>query len=305
MAFQTVHQMSLYYRSVLMVAAAAALWGTIGLFVDLFTEAGFTPLQIVTIRVVFAFFALLGWMLISYRDQIRVSLKHSYLFIGTGILSICFFNWSYFTAIGEMNLSVAVVFLYTGPSFVVVMSRLFLGEMITGKKAAALLITLTGIVLVSELVPEGGTITRLGFLTGLGAGFGYALYSIFSKFALMHYKPITITLWTFGTATIFMLALNGHTFINSDLPVAEPNILFGAAGLGIFLTVIPYLIYTEGLKHIEAGRASIIAMVEPVAAAMIGFTLFGERLSLVQWAGVLLIMGSVILIQYKSSSASN
>ncbi|MCC5913660.1 MAG: EamA family transporter [Balneolaceae bacterium] len=286
-------------KAALMVAGAAFLWGCIGIIVELLTEAGLSPLQIVSVRVVTAFVILLVWMLLFKRDLVPIKAKHLGYFLGTGILSICFFNWSYFTAIRETSLSVAVVLLYTGPAFVVIMSRYLFGERITRNKSLAIICTLMGVFLVSELVPGGGMITGYGLMAGIGAGFGYALYSIFSKYALQHYRPLTITFWTFAIASLFMVSVNGHTFINSDISFINSDILIASLLLGVLITVVPYLLYTEGLKRMEAGRASIIAIVEPVAAAMLGLWLFGDTLTVWQWTGVILILASVIIIYRK------
>lgn len=293
---------SLFKKSVpyLLVAAGAALWGGIGIFVNALDKAGFSSLEIVALRVSSASLMLYLYLQIRNPGLLRIEWRHLYLFIGTGVLSICFFNWSYFTAIRETSLSVAVILLYTGPAFVVLMSRFFFGERLTPLKIAALLFTFMGATLVVELFPAGaGSISRYGILVGIGSGLGYALYSIFSKFALRTYPPLTIIFYTFLTASAFMVPFSGIVTGESFALIQSSHVLLVTAGLGFFPTTLAYLLYTEGLSRIEAGKASITAMMEPVAATLIGVTLFGEVLSYWQVAGILLVVSSVVLIQLR------
>jgi drug/metabolite transporter, DME family len=283
----------------LMVAGAAVLWGCIGIFVEYLNDEGFSALEIVAYRVITATMILFLWMKIRHPDLLRIRPSDIRYFIGTGILSICFFNWCYFTAIRETSLSVAVVLLYTGPAFVVVLSYLFLKEEITKQKIAALVLTFAGICLVAELVPGGGEFTTFGILTGIGAGFGYALYSIFSKAALIKYPPLTIIFYTFLTASVFLLPFSGIFSAQTVERLSSPNNLLMIAGLGLLPTVLAYLLYTEGLNRIEAGKASITAMAEPVAAALIGVFIFSEVLTILQLTGMVLVLASVMLIQLR------
>ncbi|WP_069130854.1 DMT family transporter [Rhodohalobacter halophilus] len=282
-----------------MVAGAAALWGAIGLFVDKLYQTDFTSVDIVAFRVSVSAILLWIYLKLINPDLLKVSWRDAYLFFGTGVLSIVFFNWSYFTAMRETSLSVAVVLLYTGPTFVVIMSRIFFGERITKNKQAALLFTLIGVVLVSELYPESGEISMYGLAVGVGAGFGYALYSIFSKIALKKYRPLTILFYTFLVASLFILPISDIATPEAAEKLMNPVNLVTVIGLAIFPTVLAYLLYTEGLKKIEAGKASITAMTEPVAATFIGIFMFGETLSSLQIAGIVLVMLSVLLIQQK------
>src|SRR5699024_1644672 len=106
-------------------------------------------------------------------------------FIGTGIFSIIFFNYTMFKTIELASISISAALLYTGPAFVVILSRLIFKEKLTNQKLIALILTLIGTSLVVELFPLSvDNLPISTILIGLCSGLGYALYSIFSKFAL-------------------------------------------------------------------------------------------------------------------------
>lgn len=285
------------------VFTGAALWGIVGLFIDGLSQAGFTPLQIVTLRVVSASVMLLCYLAIINPDLLKIDLRDSFSFIGTGIFSVVFFNWCYFTAIEEVSLSVAVILLYTGPAFVVILSRLIFNEPMTFRKVIALGLTLLGCTLVIKIIPTGvERISWYGIIVGLGSGFGYALYSIFGKHALKKYESLTVITYTFVFASAVMLPVSATT-IEPKL-LTSPDVWLLIVGLGLLPTALAYFLYTAGLSMIESGRASIAATLEPVVATLLGVLVFNEVLSNYQVAGILLVLAAVVLVQLKSREKS-
>lgn len=285
------------------VLLGAALWGIIGLFIDELSEAGFTALQIVTLRVVSAAVMLVCFLAIKNPKLLKIDIRDSFSFIGTGIFSIVFFNWCYFTAIEEVSLSVAVILLYTGPAFVAILSRIFFKEPMTNRKVGALLLTLLGCALVIKVIPlSDQRISWFGILVGLGSGFGYALYSIFGKHALKKYESLTVITYTFIFASAVLLPVSGITIEAEQL--ASTHIWLQVLGLGFFPTALAYMFYTTGLSMIESSRASITATIEPVVATLLGVFIFNELLTLYQIVGILLVLTAVVLIQLKKRRVS-
>lgn len=286
---------------VLLISSSAALWGIIAIFVRKLSELGFTPMEIVTLRVVIAA-VLLGILGISkYSSQMKIKWKDSRLFVGTGICSIVLFNWCYFSAINQMSLSIAVILLYTAPVFVTALSFLFLKEKMDRVKIISVAGTVIGCILVVGFNLNAATnISFLGILTGLGAGFGYALYTIFGKFALKKYQPFTVTFYTFVVASLALLPITG--IWNKGYVLLSEEVLFYGIGLGLFPTVLAYLFYTKGLEKVDSSKAAIIATVEPVVATILSVYLYQEGFGLTQGIGTILILLSVLLINRSKSS---
>lgn len=277
----------------------AALWGIIGIFVHALSRAGFTSFQIVTLRVVSASVMLILFVAFKNAKLLKIELKDSMSFMGTGIFSMVFFNWCYFTAIEEVSLSVAVILLYTGPAFVVILSRIFLGEPMTSRKIGALVLTLMGCILVIKVFPvSADRISAYGIWVGLGSGFGYALYSIFGKYALRKYHPLTVITYTFVFASAVLVPTSGITLQPQQFLSKE--IWYHIGGLGFFPTALAYFLYTSGLAMIESSRASITATIEPVVATLLGVVMFDDVLTFYQVIGILLILVAVIFVQSKS-----
>jgi drug/metabolite transporter, DME family len=279
----------------IMIAFAAAMWGLIGFFVKGLSNAGFSSMEIVAVRVAVATVLLILIGLAGYRSHLTIRLKDLPLFIGTGILSIVFFNWCYFTAIELMNIPIAVALLYTSPAFVAVLSFFFLKESMNRKKLAVIVMTVIGCTLAAGITGEGSTsISAASFLIGLGAGFGYALYTIFGKVALRKYHPFTVTLYTFIVASAALMPTTG--IIGKFTVLLEGNVWMYAIGLGIFPTVLAYFAYSWGLERTDGSTAAVVATLEPVVATALGVFVYGDQLGMFQFAGSMLIIISVIAV---------
>ena len=285
----------------LLILLAGCFWGSMGIFVRRLGTFGFSPVQVVCIRVTLAalFFSVL--LLAKDRRGFRIALRDLPLFLGLGFGSILFFTVCYFTAITMMPLSTAAILLYTSPIWIMLMSVLFFREKLNGVKIIALALAFGGCVLVSGISGEG--ITATGLLVGLGSGIGYGLYSILGTVALRKYSPYTVTAYTFLFAAAGSWAVCGPADMVSKF-AAAPNLaslLLFCCLTALVTAVIPFLAYTLGLRSVEASRAGILATIEPMVATIIGILVFSEPLTWLSGLGILLILSAVILLNRKKA----
>jgi len=281
------------------VISAAVLWGTIGMYSKQLSQFGTSVLQIVSIRAIFAALAIFVFILLKDRKLLNIDIHDWKYFFGTGILSFVFFNWCYFIAINKTTLSTAAILLYTAPAIVMVLSVILFKEKLTGRKVAALILTFIGCAFVTGVVKGGQDISPLGILAGLGSGLGYALYSIFGRYALKKYDPITVTLYTFVFASIGLIPISD---IKGLFGLLSNTVAFcNAILLGLAATVLPFLLYTKGLSYLETSKASIIATIEPVVATVIGIILFGEPITIYKIIGIFLVVFAVSILEQKKS----
>lgn len=279
------------YASILL---AAALWGIIGLWNRRLMAGGLSPTGIVTVRNFGGMALLCAVFAVKDRSVFRVKREHLKYFFGTGIISVVLFTICYFSCQQICSLAIASILLYTAPSFVVLLSALLWKEPIDLRKILALLLTLVGCSMVCGLFSGDVTMTLTGFFLGLGAGFFYALYSIFGRYALDHYSSMTVTVWTFlfaGPASLLLLRPADISAMGSD-----PTMPITAVCLVVFSTVLPYLFYTSGLAKVESGKASIMASLEPVVASLVGVIAFGEPMTAMTAIGIFCVLGGVAIL---------
>lgn len=292
--------------AVFFVLLAGTLWGCIGIFVRRYNALGLSSMQTVAVRMVIAAILFALFVLIYKRRLFIIHLKDIWIFIGSGVISVGLFTYCYFSSIELSSLSVAAVLLYTAPAFVMLFSLIFFKEKMTIPKAISLMLAVLGCAMTTGVIGGELNVTLAGFLFGLGSGICYALYSIFSRFALNRgYEPFTITLYTFLFSAVFCLCV---TDIRPVVKVVFAD--WGSAGYALLFAlvscVLPYVFYTLGLKYIASSTASIIATVEPVVATIIGAVVFSEPLNVpFGYLGVALVFLSVVLINIKLPAKSN
>lgn len=289
-------------KASIFVILAGACWGIIGIFTRTLSQIGFSSLQITASRCFVTTLCLITYLVIRDRDKLKIDFKDIWYFLGTGIGSIVFFNIFYFITIEQTTLSVAAILLYTAPFFVIILSAIFFNEKITLKKVIALIIAFLGCILITGVIGvQSVKLTNFGILTGIGSGIGYALYSIFGRIALKKYDTITVTSYTFIVASVGLISFSKINYMTEVLinnKIALVNVLL----LGILSTLIPFLLYTKGLQNMEAGKASIMAFVEPMVATIAGIVLFKEQISLQNVAGIILIFISLVLLNLPKPS---
>ncbi len=284
--------MSPALRGYLQVAAAAVLWGTLGVPVRSLLASGMSPLETAAWRASGAAAVLLLYCLLADRSSLGVRRGDLPLLATFGAVSVAGFMTVYFTAIDLATVATAAVLLYTAPAWVVILSRAIYGEAITPTKAAAVMLVFAGCALVVGAFGPGALrLSTGGLAAGLGAGLTYALYSIFGKAALRRHSPMTTVLYTSGFGAVLLVAAAG------GLPGARAATFPAISYMVAAPTCAAYLLYIAGLRHVEAGRASVVATLEPVVAALAGTLLLREPMSAAQWGGAALVLGGVILVQ--------
>ena len=277
------------------ILLAGTCWGSIGIFVRRFNSLNLVSMDIVAVRSVFTVIFMAIFLVIYDRKLLKIRFRDIWCFIGTGIISMVFFNYCYFRLIEISSLSVAAVMLYTAPVFVMLMSAVLFHEKITPVKVVALIATFVGCCCVTGVVGSKVHLSLPAILLGLGAGLGYALYSIFGRFALERgYHSFTINLYTFLFAALACAPLID---IGKIFSVCTSSVSMGVFSVlcGLITTVIPYITYNFGLAGVETGKAAIIASIEPVVATLIGVFVFHENLTTGNVIGIALVLAAIVM----------
>lgn len=286
------------------ILLAGILWGSMGLFVRGLNANNMESLEIVEIRSIFSAI-IMGLFLLFYdKSLFKIKLKDLWCFIGTGVFSLTFFNVCYFRTILMTSMSIAAILLYTAPIIVVLLSAVFFKEKITGLKVIAMLLAFAGCFFVTGLVGSIAngmsemTLSFKGILIGLGSGLGYALYSIFSRFALERgYKSMTISFYTFAFSIIATVMIKSP--VSVALKIFSGNTLRNvllSMGISVIATVLPYVLYTFGLTRVENGKASIMASIEPVVATIIGILVFKEHITWDGAIGIAMVLSAIVIL---------
>lgn len=283
----------------LLVAAASVLWGILFVFVRKLSEADFSAMDVVCVRAYGSVAVLFPGLFVVNRKLLKVRVKDSWCFVGTGVFSIVFFSYCYFRNVQVSSAAFASILMYTSPVWVTLLSMIFFKEKMNRSKWIALVMALVGCVLVSGMIGGAGAVSVQGILLGLGSGIGYGLYSIFGRFALNKgYHPMTVSAYTFLLACVGVLPFVSVSSIINKF-VQNPVLLVPALCMAVLSTAMSFSLYTLGLAHMEPGRAAVLATLEPIVSTVVGVALYQESISVTMFAGIVLVLVSSIIISKK------
>jgi len=280
-----------------MVAAAATLWGTVGIQVQTLFNYNLSLQSIIFWRLFFAFTILFSFIFFTNKKWLIIDKKGLIYLALMGLFSQLLFNLFYFSCIQKTTVATAVTLLYSAPIFITVMARIFFKELFTPIKTVALFLCLGG----CFFAATGGSgavlkLNLIGVLMGLGAGFTFSLVTIISKAIINKYHQLTIIVYALGFGLLFYLPFSHPLIIfQKNLPL---EVWLLISSFGVISTTIAYGLYITGISYgIEVSRAGIISTLELVVAVILSYLIFKEAILGWKLAGILMVVFSVIIVQ--------
>ncbi len=281
-----------------LVLLAGMSWGTSGVFVRFFSTFGMSAMQLTLFKCAIPGVVLLLFSLLFRRDLLKIKRKDLWIFVCLGVISLTFFTWCYFSTIQATSMSAAAILLYLAPTLVMLMSAVLFKEKITKNKVLACVLAFAGCFFVSGFIGNAVPLPFRAIVTGLLSALGYALYSIFSQLALNRgYDPLTLPTYAFIFAGLSALPFAHPAEIAAAASMTSPWKFWGMLVLmACMVSLLPYVLYTNGLKRSTPGRASITASIEPVTATVLGACVFHELPDLWGYIGIALVIGAIVLL---------
>ncbi len=274
----------------LLVALAAVLWALLGVFSQRLLNAGVGSTEIAFYRA-----ALGGLLFVAHAGitrQLRLQRRTDLLaFVAFALVGVTLFFTALNMAIDAGGVSLAFILLYTAPAFVAVLAAIFLGEKLRLVNLALIGVSMTGVILVARSGGGGIEVGTAAIVWGLVAGLSYSSYYLFGKWVLRRYRPATIYAFVLPVGALGLLP-----FVPFDaVRLATPALWLDVGLMAGLSTYLAYLVYYLGLQRVEASRAVLVATIEPVVAAVLAASLFGERLGTWGVLGALLVLAAAVL----------
>lgn len=191
--------------------------------------------------------------------------------------------------------------LFTNPTFVVLLSAIFLSVRITRRVALALVVSYVGLVLAYwhdlRITDDTSALVK-GTLLVLGAALTYSIYLLLGGQLTKRIGSTRFTAYMMLFATVFVLAqfFAMRPLSALDLPM---QVYVYCVGLAVFSTAAPVWMMAEALKRLGANDASMIGSVGPIVTIGLGVVFLGESISLLQMIGAGLVLLGVSLISVK------
>jgi inner membrane transporter RhtA len=196
-----------------------------------------------------------------------------------GLMNLCFY-----IALSRIPLGIAVAVEFSGPLAVAVF---------TSRRALDfcwIMLAIGGLLLLLPIAHQGSQLDPVGVLYAFGAGACWALYIIFGRKAGAAHGAQTVVLGS--VISTIVIAPIGLATAGSAL--LSPSVLLPGLAVAILSTALPYTLEMIALTRIPARTFGILMSVDPALAAFSGLVFLNERLSGMQWAAIILIIGASI-----------
>ena len=288
---------------------SAVILSTTAVFIRFLTQTyAIEPLVLAFWRALFVVLTLVVALSVIKPGLLRVPRNRISYLIVYGLV-LAFFNSLWTLSVAQNGAAVATVLVYCSAAFTALLGWWFLKERLDWGKIVAVILCLAGCVLVSgALNPSVWQTNLLGILAGVLSGLGYAIYSLMGRSASQRgLNSWTTLLYTFSFATVFLLGVNlfpgnllpGTASQSSDFFVLGSSL----TGWGVLFllaagpTVTGFGLYNVSLSLLPASVVNLILTTEPVFTAVLAIILLGERLTVTQLVGSLLIMSGVLFLR--------
>ncbi|MGH3001785.1 MAG: EamA family transporter [Gaiellaceae bacterium] len=291
-----------------MAATAAMLWGANGAVSKTILSTGLSSERLTEVRSIGAAAGLVAILALTAPSRLRPARRELPYLALFGVGGLAFVQWFYFLAIHRLAIGVALLLEYLAPLLVALWARLVYRDPVRGRIWLALALALVGLSLIVDLFGGAGSLSGTGILFGLAAAVAYTLYVLLAEHAVGDRDPVSLLAWGFGFSSLFWAVLAplwsfpGHmltrtTSLHGHLHTVHLPVWLLAAWMILLGTIAPFFLLVSALRHLSATRVGIVAMLEPVAGALVAWAWLDESLSGVQLAGAAVVLAGIVLAQ--------
>lgn len=192
-------------------------------------------------------------------------------------------NLLFYLAIARIPLGIGVALEFTGPLAVALFSSRRRVDLLW------LALALGGILLLLPDMRGVDALDPIGVMLALGAGACWAGYILFGQRAgNLASGGITVALGM-TVAAAFLVPIG---VISAGSALLSWQVIPLAIAVAALSSALPYSLEMVALKNLPAQSFSVLMSLEPAIAALAGFLLLSELLSLTQWLAILLVIGA-------------
>lgn len=151
---------------------------------------------------------------------------------------------------------------------------------------------------------EGDLSVNIGDLLTLICGFFYAVHIVFIDRYTTDHDPIKMTVLQMVTAAVLSWIIAPILEGPFDGGVIDNTMMIGLLYLGIFSTMIGFLLQNVGQKYLTPNTSSILLSFESVFGLIFSVIFLGDPLTVRLIAGCVLMFAAVILSEYRRKAKS-
>lgn len=286
------------------VALGASSYGMLTTFVKMAYQEGYSTAEVTLSQYVLGALGLLLLNLLRKKKSGPISHTGSktvfkLLLAGTSLgLTSAF----YYLAVQYVSVSVGIVLLMQTVWMGIIVEMIIYKKVPGMRKLLAVVIILSGTVLATALGQENILISWTGIGWGMLAALSYTATMYSSNHVGMQFPPLKRSLYMIlGGLLIILLIFHAHVNQGFSFRI----FLHWGIILSLFGTILPPILLTKGMPVVGLGLGAIIASLEIPVSVLMAFVLINEKVNVLQWLGVILILFAVVLMNLSQSKVKS
>lgn len=265
-------------------------------------HADIPPFSLAFLRWVIAFLVILpfAWKFIQ-RDQ-SLYRQHYGRILATAIIGVTCFNSLIYKGLHDTTTTNALLLNSCIPILIILFGRLFYAQKLQSLQIVGLIVSLFG---VFNIILQGDLqrLFTLSFNSGdlwvFLAMVCWAFYTIWTKSIPTDINKIGLTAIQMLVAIIALFPLFLWEYFSQQTMIFNTQSILGLAYVGIFPSVIAYILYTLAIEKVGAVKTGLSIHLIPVFGVLLSVSLLGETFQFYHAMGIALIALGLILCHRK------
>lgn len=285
--------------SIISVLGALVLWSSSFVAIK-FAYTTYPPITLAVVRFVVATL-ILGALTLLPKNRVKLQKKDIFTLVICGFTGIMLYAVLQNIAMQWISASSANLIIASYPIITLLLESVIYKTKLSALKIVAILIAIVGVVILSYVKAEARVEGELaGILLLVIAGVGWAVYNFMTKKVVNRYPPITFQFYStlFGTIMMLPLALLERAQWKAPTVMSFSMMMF----LGVFCSVIAYLLYNRGLKTMAPSSVTSMLNLMPILGVFFSWVLLGEMVTLRKVIGGAIVIFGVMLSVRKTKT---
>lgn len=285
-----------FLKGVFLVGLGASSYGMLATFVRLAYNEGYTTAEVTSSQFILGILGMLFIVLIQRKKNQNVRFKATakdkiqLMAAGTSLGLTSVF---YYLSVLFLPVSIAIVLLMQTVWMGVVVEILFFNKWPDFKKIIAVVLVLIGTILATNALASNFTLDWRGIALGLLSAASFTTTMFTANHIAIHVSAAKRSLFMLlgGAVIVFSFALFSLSGPYQWSIFAKWGLL-----LALFGTIIPPILMNKGFPITGIGIGSIVSAIELPVSVTMAFLLLNEKVTLLQWIGIVLILLAIVLM---------
>jgi drug/metabolite transporter (DMT)-like permease len=266
----------------------------------------FSPVELIFARFFPVCLFCIAYLLLSRarrRESAGLLRKNWPKLVGLGIFGIAAYNYFLYVGQSEIKPGAAALLTTLVPLFTLILAIPFLKERVPFRRTFGIILAFAGLYIVVTRGQVGmGRVTdianaeiRFAFITAL-APLSWSIYTIIGKDLVHRHSAVTVTYLSIIIGTVPFFAAAGPHFFRTVGTMGWTYWL-ALAHLSLLCTLVGFYIWITGLKYLPATSVASFVYLNPPLAALFGWLLFGERITIMFLFGSAVVLAGLYMTQ--------